>query len=163
MCGCCRRRHAGTRRRPRRGNVGPADTGRTNPTESVTVDPIGGHLLHIDRLPEQNITENNIGGKSVSSGILNRNEAMVLPTTGKTALKRVFLGVGWRTEENVDVDCCCAPYANGQRSEEDTVWYNNLNSSVDQDYCFTKHSGDILTGQVGGGALEDLERICKSI
>jgi tellurium resistance protein TerD len=164
----CRRRNASTRRRPRRGNVGTGSSSSTvspegdaaPPNPRAEVDPLGGHLLHVEPLPEQNTAAKAVpGGKAVAAAVLQPDEAVVMPTTGKTALKRVFLGVGWRTKERVDVDCCCAPFEKGMRSEQDTVWYGNLNSSVDQGYCWTKHSGDILTGQDGGGALEDLERL----
>lgn len=164
MPACCRRRNASTRRRPRRGNVGTAkiaaESGEEEQNNPQTdVDPLGGHLLHIERLPPQNMTKKDVSGAAVPCAVVQVDEAVVMPSKGKTALKRVFLGVGWRTKEKVDVDCCCAPYQNGERSDEDTVWYGNLNSSVDQGYCFTKHSGDILIGQGGDGPLEDLERL----
>ena len=41
----------------------------------------------------------------------------------------------------------------------DTVWYQNLQSSADQGFVCTKHSGDVLLGQEGKGELKDLERI----
>lgn len=81
------------------------------------------------------------------------DEALILPTTGKAGLKRVFLGLGWAAtpgQGNVDVDCCCAPFKKGVNVSEDTVWFGNLRSTADgSGFCTTKHSGDILSGQVG--------------
>ena len=92
------------------------------------------------------------------------DEAMVMPTEGKAALKRIFLGLGWAGEAGVrvDVDCCAAPFSKGIRDDEDTVWYGALRSRLDDSgYCSIKHSGDVLSGQEGGD-LEDLERMSVS-
>lgn len=78
-----------------------------------------------------------------------------VPPTGKAALKRVFLGVGWAATpgQRIDVDCCCAPFAKGLAVAEDTVWFGNLRSrdvattGDAQGFCTVKHSGDVLGGQ----------------
>ena len=74
--------------------------------------------------------------------------------SGKAALKRVFLGIGWAATpgQRIDVDCCCAPYAKGVKVSADTVWYGNLRSrdvgeGAYKGYCTVKHSGDVLIGQ----------------
>lgn len=74
--------------------------------------------------------------------------------SGKAALKRVFLGIGWAATpgQRIDVDCCCAPYVKGMKVSADTVWYGNLRSrdvgeGAYKGYCTVKHSGDVLIGQ----------------
>lgn len=108
-----------------------------------------------------------VKGKDGLPGIhLDNGESIVMPNSGKGALKRVFLGVGWRqgkTGGQVDVDCSVNGFANGTRSDPDTVYYGNLHNPPSKrdmkDFVSIKHSGDILTGQNTSAALEDLERI----
>jgi len=168
MCLCCRRKHRSTRRRHRHGNVlkAPVRDDKKTAQEPLDpqepVDPVGCNLLHVPHLPPNKLATADVDGHDVPKALLDVGDALVLPTKGKTAVKRVFLGVGWRSAPGarVDVDCCVAPYAKGDRSEDDTVWFGNLNSSKDETgYSFIKHSGDILSGQDGPGALEDLERL----
>jgi tellurium resistance protein TerD len=134
--------------------------GRTPEEKAVTADPVADRTTNIPEMPVDHMIPGK-DGKPVAA--ISPDEAMVMPTTGKAALKRVFLGLGWAqraSDGNIDVDCCCAPYAKGVRGDEDIVWYGKLRSSLEADgkFCTIKHSGDVLTGQAGG-ELEDLERI----
>ena len=105
-----------------------------------------------------------VGNPPTAAASMSMHDAMILPTTGKAGLKRVFLGLGWEAGDSgqrIDVDCACAPFVKGQAAYADTVWFGNLRSTSDANgFCSIKHSGDIREGQSKTtGALEDLERI----
>eukprot|EP00615_Pteridomonas_danica_P000811 CAMPEP_0114343218 /NCGR_PEP_ID=MMETSP0101-20121206/10419_1 /TAXON_ID=38822 ORGANISM="Pteridomonas danica, Strain PT" /NCGR_SAMPLE_ID=MMETSP0101 /ASSEMBLY_ACC=CAM_ASM_000211 /LENGTH=520 /DNA_ID=CAMNT_0001477785 /DNA_START=131 /DNA_END=1694 /DNA_ORIENTATION=- len=162
MCICCRRRKAGSRR-SRQANNSSVEQ------KVVPIDPIVGNLNDVTKLPEAKVVMKKPyinSQQSLKVASLSPGEALVMPDKGKGALKRIFLGIGWRSakEETVDVDCTCAPYVKGIRVDEDTVWYRNLesrkyNDDKGKEFVSTKHTGDVLTGQATGGDLEDLERI----
>ena len=133
--------------------------GKAPEAKAQQANPIAARTCDIPPMPPDHFETPGKDGKAVAA--ISPDEGMVMPSTGKGALKRVFVGLGWLGEggEKIDVDCCCAPFSQGIRGEQDTVWYRNLQSTRDQsNYCTIKHSGDVLAGQEGG-ELEDLERM----
>eukprot|EP00965_Chrysotila_dentata_P129541 4282761-Pleurochrysis_carterae.AAC.1 len=79
-------------------------------------------------------------------------------------LQRIYLGLGWKHEhgERIDVDCaCCAYDAAGVRDEASTVWFGRLRNGVrrgGEAGSSIVHTGDVLQGQHGLGALVDQAR-----
>ena len=154
---CCKRTDRSKRRRNNKNKYAKDD-------EFESADPVGNHLGDFPQAPNQEQS----GEYSVS--LLQPDQAIICPMKGKGALKRVFLGIGWKSKEKVDVDCVAAAFSKGIRDEESTVYYGNLNGPTEkiqptgskekaQDYCSIKHSGDVLIGQNDYKELKDLERI----
>jgi hypothetical protein len=115
MCLCCKRRKKGSRRRAdqKTSAVSPSDT-----AVNVPVDPITGNLNDVKKVPESKMIAKqpltNKPNLQTKVACLDPGEAIVMPLKGKGALKRVFLGIGWRsTTQRIDVDCTCAPYTKG--------------------------------------------------
>ena len=127
------------------------------------VEPMKERLLDVPSVPQEKLhpVQHGPDKKAVPVATIAPDEAIVVPTKGRTRLKRVFLGLGWRGEggQRVDLDCCVAPFVKGKRVEEDTVWFGNLHDRPNDGYSTIKHTGDILTGQDRPGEVEDLERI----
>ena len=134
--------------------------GKQQPQElAATANPILDRTNYIPHLPED-VKEKGPNGQTIAW--VEPDDAMVIPTSGKAPLKRVYLGLGWKghNDQKIDVDCCCAPYVKGVRNDSDTVWFGNLRNRLDDsNYCTIKHSGDVLVGQQDKGKLEDLERM----
>ena len=133
-------------------------------TPQTTNDPITDRLNRVDTCPAEKLVDvvAKPGAPPTKAAAMSPGEAIVCPTSGKGALKRVFLGLGWaaRGGQRIDVDCCAAPYAKGLLVAEDLVFFGHLTSRVAEDgFCTLKHSGDVLSGQEGEGKIEDLERI----
>ena len=127
-----------------------------------TPQPIGAKLNEFPPAPSE---KSPCGKYDIAQ--LHPGDSLVMPTSGKGALKRVFLGIGWKSDSRIDVDCVCAPFSQGVRGEADTVWWRNTKSTAKKSGSFAmkgsvvdiKHTGDVLTPQQGTHELEDLERI----
>ena len=84
-----------------RANADPSG-GFSEPSQSN--DPVNDRVNYIEPIPADSVVE--VGPNKTKAAAMKPNDAMVLPTSGKTALKRVFLGLGWAADggERIDVD-----------------------------------------------------------
>ena len=95
---CCKRTDRSARRRARRNGANQAEK------QFETEDPIGDSLSDF---PSVISAEKSPDGK-YDIALLQPDQALIMPMKGKGALKRVYLGIGWKSKEKIDVDCVCA-------------------------------------------------------
>ena len=137
-------------------------SGRRRVKKDEPVDVIDSSLGQIPPAPPGKIKKDK---KGLPCLYLENGESMIMPKNGKGALRRVFIGVGWRggSGRSVDVDCSVNGFSKGVRSRDDTVYYGHLSNNATKrdgkDYVSIKHTGDILSGQNNNKDLIDLERI----